>query len=363
MDQNKLKVIEFDREEKYIRDFLNLAKKLYKPEFYCENVNEVREILLEEHVLSKYFSIRKLLVYYEASVVARCILTEYEGDSNLYIGFFESVKSRKIAGKLFEYCENYALKNSYKRIVGPVDASFWIKYRLKLNLFDEKPYVGEPYNREYYPALFRDCGFELTDSYSSVRYLNIEKDYHDEKLESIYSHFAEKGFVIKSVKASDFDKCIEEIYSLMTKLYSTFPLFKKIDRADFLKCFNRYRYILDFDFVKMAYYKNRAVGFFVAIPNYANYLYNPSPAKLIRTAAQRFRRSDYVLIYLGSLPDYSGLGFALAASMLSELEKHGATSIGALSHNGRSGKAFAKELQTLNYEYGIFSKKVELYNL
>ena len=358
MDQNKLKVIEFDREEKYIRDFLNLAKKLYKPEFYCENVNEVREILLEEHVLSKYFSIRKLLVYYEASVVARCILTEYEGDSNLYIGYFEAVKNKKASQKLFSYCEALAKENSYKKLVGPVDASFWIKYRLKMNLFEIKPYVGEPYNREYYPDLFYNGGFELSESYNSVRYINIPRKYHDKMLDRIYSSFIRKGFVIKSVKAADYDKCIEEIFYLMSELYSGFPLFKKIDKADFLTCFNKYRYILDFRFVKMAYYKGKAVGFFVAIPNYSNYLYHITPANLIRAAGVRFSHSDYVLMYMGSLVEYRGLGFALAASMLSELERTGAKSIGALSHNGRSGKSFARGLQTDQYEYGLFSKTI-----
>ncbi len=80
MDTDKIRIIEFDCEENYIRDFLGLAVKLYKRGFYTENPDEVREILLGKHILSKYFKIRKLLAYYNGAAVARCILSEYEGD-------------------------------------------------------------------------------------------------------------------------------------------------------------------------------------------------------------------------------------------------------------------------------------------
>ena len=43
----------------------------------------------------------------------------------------------------------YAKEHKFRKIIGPVDASFWLKYRLKINKF-ERPYTGEPYNKDYY---------------------------------------------------------------------------------------------------------------------------------------------------------------------------------------------------------------------
>ena len=50
--------------------------------------------------------------------------------------------------------EKFAKENKYKRIVGPVDASFWLKYRMKINMFYKPPYTGEPYNKDYYYKLY-----------------------------------------------------------------------------------------------------------------------------------------------------------------------------------------------------------------
>ena len=61
---------------------------------------------------------------------------------------FESVWNHSIKVSFNAY--KFAKEKWYKKIVGPVDASFWNKYRLKINLFDKRPYTGEPYNLKYY---------------------------------------------------------------------------------------------------------------------------------------------------------------------------------------------------------------------
>ena len=44
-------------------------------------------------------------------------------------------------------------------------------------------------------------------------------------------------------------------------------------KEDFMDIFGSYKYILDYDMVKIAFYKEEVVGFFISVPNYANLPY------------------------------------------------------------------------------------------
>ena len=66
---------------------------------------------------------------------------------------------------------------------------------------------------------------------------------------------------------------MEKVYELIMDLYSDFPAFKYIEKEDFMDIFGSYKYILDYDMVKIAFYKEEVVGFFISVPNYANLPY------------------------------------------------------------------------------------------
>lgn len=356
---DNIKIIQFTDEERYIKDFISFPRKLYSKKFYVDSPSEIREILLGKHIFSKYFTPCPVLVYQNDKVVARCLLTRYENDEALYIGFFECVKDSAVAKKLFSYCEEKARQWGYKKIIGPVDASFWIRYRMKLDHFDKQPYVGEPYNKDYYQSLFEENGMVLKETYTSTMYDVVPDNYHDRLLDGLHKRCMERGYEIKSISKKDFNKCIEEICDLMTELYKGFPIFSTITKEDFVTYFDRYRHILDYRFVKMAYHEGKAIGFFVAIPDYHNHLYDINFVNLIKAAKDRISRKRYALTYLGCLNDYMGLGFAIAKEMMNELHETGSYSIGAFSHNGRVGRVFAKDLILDTYTYGLFEKEIE----
>jgi len=76
---------------------------------------------------------------------------------------------------MFCVAEKLAHENNLTKLIGPVDASFWIKYRLKVNLFDRLPYVSEPYNKDYYLNLFLGSGFVIEERYISNIYKKLPK--------------------------------------------------------------------------------------------------------------------------------------------------------------------------------------------
>ena len=141
----KMNYVQFNLEKKYIKDFISLPKKLYKKD-NTENSKEIKQILEESHPLNKYFKLYKFLIYQDREVVGRFAFTVYPNDTTAYIGFFECINDDEVARYLFDIAQKFAKENKYEKIVGPVDASFWLKYRLKINMFDKKTYTGEPYN-------------------------------------------------------------------------------------------------------------------------------------------------------------------------------------------------------------------------
>lgn len=353
-----MKIIRFDKEEENIKKFIDLPKKLYTKNDLMEDAHTMEEILKGEHPLSNDFKLTKFLVDKNGEIVGRFIITEYPDDKKVcYIGFFECINDSKVAKFLFKEAEGYAKENGYKKIVGPVDASFWIKYRLKINKFD-RPYTGEPYNLNYYYKLFTDNKYKVCDHYTSQVYEQVDEKYSNDKFNEHFEEFTKLGYSIIKPKMKDFDKCMNEIYDLITVLYSDFPIFKKLSRESFLKLYKPFKNIINMDMVRMAYYKDKPVGFYISVPNFHNIVYQLNPLNLLKILWQRKYPKGYVMLYMGVDQKHKGLGKALVYSIVEELKKSHLPSIGALAHDGKINQNYASEVINSRYEYVLLERKI-----
>ena len=353
-----MKLVEFNAEENYIEDFLSLPKKLYTKLDNMEDSNTMKDILTNNHPLSNDFKLNKYLVYKDDEVVARFIITEYNDDNKVcYIGFFECINDKKVAKFLFDEAHKIAKEKKYKKIVGPVDASFWIKYRLKINKF-ERPYTGEPYNKDYYLKLFTDNKYKICDHYTSQSYDIVDDSYFNDKFTEHYNEFKKLGYEIIKPKPEDFDKCMSEVYDLITKLYSDFPIFKNLKKESFLEIYKSYKKIINMNMVRMAYFKGQAVGFYISVPNYNNIVYHLNPINILKILHQRKHPKSYVMLYMGVDSNHRGLGKALVYSIVEELKKNNLPSIGALAHDGKISQNYAKEKINSRYEYVLLERSI-----
>ena len=353
-----MKLVEFNTEENYIEDFLSLPKKLYTKLDNMEDSNTMKDILTNNHPLSNDFKLNKYLVYKDDEVVARFIITEYNDDNKVcYIGFFECINDKKVAKFLFDEAHKIAKEKKYKKIIGPVDASFWIKYRLKINKF-ERPYTGEPYNKDYYLKLFTDNKYKICDHYTSQSYDIVDDSYFNDKFTEHYNEFKKLGYEIIKPKPEDFDKCMSEVYDLITKLYSDFPIFKNLKKESFLEIYKSYKKIINMNMVRMAYFKGQAVGFYISVPNYNNIVYHINPINILKILHQRKHPKGYVMLYMGVDSNHRGLGKALVYSIVEELKKNNLPSIGALAHDGKISQNYAKEKINSRYEYVLLERSI-----
>lgn len=354
-----LTTVIFDADnQKCIKDFLTLPKRIYAKNELMQNESDEAALLNGTHILSSYFTVAPILIYRGGTAVSRAVVTVYPDDSTAYLGFFESENDSEAAKLLFEAAAQIAKKNSLTEIIGPVDCSFWIKYRLKTNRFGN-PYTGEPYNKPYYLKLWEENGFSIGQKYFSNHYMTVENDKDCEKYSDRLSEKLAAGYEIKSPRPEDFDKTLREVYTLLIELYSSFPAYKRITEEEFCAMFGYLKTILNYSMVKMAYFNKTAVGFFISVPNFGNTVYGKlSPRKLFKILREKKKPLSYVMLYMGVDQNHRGLGKALAETIRRELQTQGVPSVGALIRSGNCNKDYMEHLIDFEYEYALLKKSL-----
>ena len=353
-----MQLIQFNEEKKYINDFVSLPKRMYTAKDNMEDPKTITQFLTSCHALSKYFTLYKFLIYDEKKAVGRFAVTEYPNDDTAYFGFYECVDDDSAAAFLFEQAAKFCKNKGFKRMIGPVDASFWQKYRLKINLFDRAPYTGEPYNKPYYYKQFLAGGFDVAEHYTSNYFHAVDNSYTNEKYEQRYKNFIESGYRIESPTQETFDSIIDDVYYMITELYSDFPVFKSLSIEDFREIYSSYKLIMNMSMTKIAYYKDKAVGFYISIPDYSNAVYHIDPIKLIEIMKIKKSPQRYVMLYMGVRPEHRGLGKALVYSIIKELMENKLPSIGALARDGKITQKYVIEEAEQVYEYVLLKKEL-----
>jgi GNAT superfamily N-acetyltransferase len=286
-------------------------------------------------------------------------VTIYPNDNTAYLGFFESINNPECAKLLFQAAEDFARSLKCTKIIGPIDASFWLKYRLKTDHFESPPYMGEPYNLPYYLDLFSASGYQIFQKYVSNQYKRRFNLKEAKKYQNRYSQFKHQGYQIVSPKPREFETVLGYVYSMLIELYSDFPVFKPIDEADFKRLFDSYRYILDYSMVKIAYLQGEAVGFFIGLPDYGNTLYGSLGwRQKMRLWLQRHWSRRYVMLYLGVRPQHHGLAKAIIKTVITTAFLRQASYIGALIVDGKVTAEYGKDAIATQYHYALLEKQL-----
>ncbi len=355
-----LNCVEFNDQENHISAFIELAHRLYPKNKLMQNDRELRQLLTDTHLLSGDFKLHKFCIYDDDQIVGRFAFTIYPADTVAYFGFFECVNDTTIAKFLFDKANQFANQSGIAKIVGPLDASFWLKYRLKINHFDDAPYTGEPYNLPYYFDLFKANGFVVKDHYISSVYKKLNSSYNNAAFTNILNDFRKKGYTIESPNFDYWDDIVKDVYQLITDLYSDFPTFKPISFASFEKIFADYKKIIDPKMAKIAYYQGKAVGFYISVPDYGNTVYlNHNLINIIKILKRRFWAPTYVMLYIGAKREHKGVGSAMIGAIIEALKKNKRSSIGALQRDGNKSQSYLNELIEKRYEYVLLEKAVK----
>ena len=359
----RMVVSRFD--EQTIKDFLDIPKMLYEKDCPQDKTLEY-DILHHQHCLSNQFTIKPFVVYDVTpdgkTPVARCLVTLYKDDDIAYIGFFESINNKNVADVLFKSAINYIISCEKTKVVGPVDCSFWLKYRFKheSTLDFKRSYTGEPYNKDYYVDLWKHCGFEISNTYESNFYRKPTLYDISDKLKNRLDWLKKNNYKLVNMNLFSFNKHFKKIYELIIDAYSGFPIYKPIDFKDFKYIFGNLKYLLNYSMVKLVYDGDKLAGFVVNIPNYNLYsVDNFNIINLFKILKARIKPKEYVLMYIAIDKSYLGIGSALAEATKNELVNNECTSIGALVIKGKVSGNYYKDLMTDKTTYVLLEKNLD----
>ena len=334
--------------------FLSFPSYIYGDD--CPQDYDTEEQLLNgTHVLSPDIEVRPFVVINRARVpICRCLLTYYKDDPVAYVGFFESVNNQFGVRELFRCVKMRASFDDKIKLVGPIDASIYIKYRFKINRFD-KTYTGEPYNKKYYSELWEKCGFTVCDKYVSNQLRKVEKEDCDERLQRVYERYIKKGYTFVSPTKKTFKKHLNDVYFSIMKLYSNFSGYKRLSEEQFMTMFLPLKKILNFEMVRLAYKEDKLCAFCIALPNYGDLtLGKMTLKKFIKIMKIKKKPSEYIILYVGADGASAGLGGGLIQNVKDILLNNGCTSISALIKEGNVTGEMYKELYIDQFNYVLY---------
>ena len=336
-------------------DFLALPQKLYGKGHLMQSPEEEVSLISGTHPLSPEIEVRAFVGYHDQQVQIRGLLTYYPVDGTCFLGYFESLDDVGMAKQFIAYIADQARDLGAEKLIGPVQASFWLGYRMQLSGHEDLPFTGEPHQPAYYPKLWETAGFKLTESYLSNFYPKVSPTTQEAKLAKRYEAALAAGIKIRSPHKSDWTEVSLQVFELLNRLYRDFPIYRSLHVAQFSAIFEKYRYILDFSMVKLAYQEEKLVGFLITMPDYGALVYQKlnlfTLAKLLWI---KHRAKRYIILYLGVDPQYLGLGSALSYPIFKQAQARGASAVGALIHQHTLTRHYAADLQGTSHTYGLY---------
>lgn len=338
--------------------FLDLPRRLYSDREITQDRREEEGLLAGTHLLSGHADVTAFLVSEGDEPLARCVVTEYPGESAASFGLFECVDDPQAFGELMDHVEVFARDRGHERLDGPLDVSLWVGSRFKENLFDRPPYLGEHYSKSYYPAFFESRGYQAVRRYSSFHYSGLSTPTKGmDKARRRYERALGLGYEFRSPRKGEETEFLSDIYAMMTELYSGFVGYHEYSFEEFARYFGGIFSVADPPFVRIAYLSGEPKGFLICLPDYGNLRSRRrTPLTLASFLWRRRNAKEFVMPYLGVMPGSEGLGLALAYCVIQELLKRDASMIGGFVQDGNTNRSYGEEYITDTYRYVYLGK-------
>ncbi|WP_145245996.1 hypothetical protein [Aeoliella mucimassa] len=240
------------------------------------------------------------------------------------IGDFESHNDPQAAVAMLLAAVRWLREQGATEIIGPMEGDTWHRYRLVTGPFDDPPFLMEPYNPAYYPALWQQAGFAPFETYHSKKLEDVRTAL--ERFEPIHQRAVNRGFVLEPFRVDQFESELERLYRLSLAIFAANKLYSPISADEFFKLYESARSLLDRRLVWFACSpEGEDVGFVFAVHDYHDAAVAMRGqdgwlAKL-RFVMHKRRAKAINIKSLGVVPGqrHSGLGVALVAQVYREM--------------------------------------------
>jgi len=302
-----------------LRDFMTLPKLVYRQDAYYSATG--RKAVISEVRRAEFHGRQRIfLSRVSGSPSARCVarisptLKDQNGAPYGMLGFFEALNDVAAVRELFEVAVGWLRENGVRSVMGPMNGDTWHKYRLSIGPFDDRPFLMEPYNPDYYPDLWKACGFETLESYHSLTARDVSAAAQGTR--RIAERAASRGYTIRRIDMNRFREELGMIYDLTCRIFADNFLYTDISKEAFLSLYDGVNALLDPDLVSFAQSpQGEDVGFLFALPDnwraVAAMQGRKTPLALLKFLCLRGRTDTVNIKTLGVVPEYQRTGVAI----------------------------------------------------
>lgn len=353
-------------EYKCLTQNIDMTRKLFLalPDMIYRKINPQdkkleMQILCGQHPISNDIETNLFVVVDNFNKpVCRCLMTYYKDDPTAYVGFFESKESVEAVKLMFQKVELRASRDGKTSLLGPIDASVYIKYRFKVDHFDSI-YTGEPYNKDYYHSLWQQVGFSICRTYISNKMRKIRDSDFDPKIEKIYQKYVDNGYYFCNPNKSNFARSLDDIYELLMERTYGFAGCTAISKQQFHAIYADIKKITNYDMIHLVYQDEKLKAFSVSLPNYYGLTSGALEiGKLWEIMKIKKSPKEYVMLYVGADTKSPGLEAALLHAVQNAIYANQCTSICALIREGNALDRLCEQMRTDRYEYVLLSKEI-----
>jgi len=268
------------------------------------------------------------------------------------LGFFDCINDQAVAAELFARAADAARELGFTELIGPVDASFWLRYRQKVDHFHDF-YFGEPTNPSYYPHLWANAGWEIAHRYVSIFHRAPSAEFPDPLLPKSLARALDRGYRLLPLDMARWDEVFPRVHLLLTRLYARMPLFHPLPLDTFTAVFQGLRRIINPDLVTLAWRDDELVGFSIVLPDYADLPHRRlTPVTLARILWRRSHYRRVVAAYMGATD--RGLGPALGGRLLEQARRQGVGGVSSLVGEGIPTSTYAEEFAVERRQYVLW---------
>ena len=263
--------------KKEIKSFIDFPHDLYKnDDFYVPELFIAQKDLLDKqnHPFFDHSEADFFLAYKNGEIVGRIAAIknnnyiEYTGDQAANFGFFDVVEDYEVAEKLLTTAVDWAKDKNLLSIMGPTNFSTNETCGLLVDGFDSPPTVMMTYNKPYYVDFIEKFG--LKSEMDLLSYKINTADVPNKLLrlsDKILQRLNGKGITIRKVNLKNFKQEIDSIFEIYNSAWEKNWGFVPMTKEEFRHAAKDMKSIVDPDFLLVAEYEGKMIGFSLIIPD------------------------------------------------------------------------------------------------
>lgn len=176
------------------------------------------------------------IAYSDGTPQARCTARLQTGSSDTgTIGTFEAFNDPAAAKAVLSAAAIWLKEQGAERIIGPMNGDTWHAYRFNTGPFDDPPFIKEPWNPPYYPALWEAAGFRVIETYDS--YIIDEPNQAAANQEKYHVRCMNQGHTFIPVNANNFEDKLPLLHELSCRIFAGNVLYTPVGLEEFKRMY------------------------------------------------------------------------------------------------------------------------------